>query len=116
MDRAALIAAMQATAAAARQPVPVDTPWGKLFVKTFTVADVDRHREANAQSTDKRTLARGVARAVCDEDGNAIFDENSDADVTLIASQPYQKLMSIVRAANSANATDKEGQVEQGNG
>lgn len=116
MDRAALIAAMQTTAASAASPRPVDVPgWPRVFVRALTVAEVDVNNEADNTSTDKRRIARGAARVMCDEAGVRLFDANNDADVTLIASQPWPLLQAVVAKANAINGAGEAGAVEAGN-
>lgn len=116
MDRAALIAAMTATAAGAAAPRPVDVPgWPRVYVRVLTVAEVDENTESDNASTDKRRLARGAARVMCDEAGVRLFDANNDADVTLISSQPWPLLQAVVAKANAANGTSEVGAAEAGN-
>jgi hypothetical protein len=117
MDRDALRAAMAATAATAATPRAVEVPgWPTVYVRVLTAAEVDENAEADNTSTDKRRLARGAARVLCDETGTRLFDANSDADVTLIASQPWPLLQRVVAKANEVNGAGVEGEVAAGKG
>lgn len=116
MDRTALVAAMQQTAASVA-PVAVDVPgWPRLYVRALTVAEVDVNTEADKASTDKRRFARGAARVICDENGARVFDAESDADVSLLAAQPWVLLQKVIEKANTFNGQSEQGAVEAGNG
>jgi hypothetical protein len=106
MDRQALIAAMQATAAAVPVAVSVDG-WGTVHVRQVTVAEVEQQTaDADAQK-DKRRLARAAARVLCDEKGRRIFDPDNDADVDLISAQPWDLLRRVLEASQSASDPGK---------
>jgi hypothetical protein len=85
MDKNGLIAAMQATAAQAAKPRKVTVEgWGDIFVKSLTVADVQADQElGELDLKDKRTLAIGAARIICDETGKLLFDRTNEADIEL---------------------------------
>lgn len=115
MDRDALRAAMAATAASAAVPVPVEVPgWPTVYIRVLTAAEVDLNSEADSTSTDKRRLARGACRVLCDETGARLFDASNDADVTLVASQPWPLLQKVVAKANEVNGGGVEGEVAAG--
>jgi len=104
MNRADLIAAMQATAA--RAPRPVDVPgWGQIFVRDVTVAEVEEQNEDTADQKDKLRLARGAARVICDEAGARLFDPGSEDDVKLLAAQPW-RLLRLALADETDKAAD----------
>jgi len=91
MNRDELIAAMQATAAQTPRAVTVPK-WGEIYVRDVTVAEVDEQTDDTADPKDKRRLARGAARVICDAAGTRLFDPESEADVTLLAKQPWKLL------------------------
>lgn len=112
MDRAQLLAAMEA--AAAPKPMPVDVPaWGgTVYVRPLTVAEVESQ---SGDKSDKR-LARAAARVVCDAAGQRLFDPSSDDDVALISRQPWSILQLVLDAADKANATGADAQADAGKG
>lgn len=125
MDRLALIAAMQATAAV--RPLPVVVPgWGTVYVRALTVADVEEQAgdgapaaEADVPTTppaDRHRIARSVARLLCDAEGARLFNPADEADVALIAAQPWALLRGILAKANALNGTTDEAQASLGNG
>lgn len=100
--RDALIAAMQATAA--QTPVAVEVPkWGTVYVRAITVEEVEA-QEADTEGKDKRRIARGAARVLCDAEGNRIFNPDSEADIDLIARQPWPLLRRVLAAAEQRDA------------
>jgi hypothetical protein len=112
MDKNGLIKAMQNTAAQALKPrkVTVDG-WGDVYVKALTVADVQADQE-KGDVEDKRTLAIGAARIICDENGNLIFDRSNPADIDLLASQPWSMLSKVITSSGDFNGTTAAGQEE----
>lgn len=100
MDRAALIAAMQSTAA--EKPVAVTVPkWGTVYVRQVTVAEVDEQSADTDAMNDKNKIARGACRVLCDETGARLFDPKSAADVALLASQPWPLLRAVLSASDA---------------
>lgn len=96
-----LVAAMQVTAA--RKPRPVKTKqWGTVYVRDVTVAEVDLRDDEEEKKT-KNQLARGAARVLCDENGKLLFDENNEADVALLAKQPWPLLRKVLQDNDSGN-------------
>lgn len=102
MNRDALIAAMQATAAQAPRPVTVPG-WGEVFVRSVTVAEIEAQTEDTEGAKDKHKIARGVARVLCDADGNPILDATNDEHVQLIARQPWPLLRRILAISDKGN-------------
>lgn len=94
------------------EKVPVPEWGGDLFVKTLSVADIERMEGGKDKeaSTDKRTLARALVLAACDEDGEAIFAMDDAA--WLHEEKNGSVLMRIVDAIKRVNpgifATDTE--------
>lgn len=98
MDRAALIAAMQATAGGAPAPVEV-AGWGTIYVRQLTVAEVEEQAADTEAKEDKHRIARAAARVICGADGERLFDPRSEADVALIASQPWAMLRRVLEVS-----------------
>jgi hypothetical protein len=111
MDKATLIKRMQETANIKPLKVPVKG-WGDVYVKALTTAEVEAQTNAAKEGDepkDKRTLAVGAARIICDENGNRIFDDNSEQDLTLLGSQPWAMLSKIISASNDFNGLTEKG-------
>lgn len=108
MNRADLIAAMQATASP--RAVPVTVPkWGTLWVKPVTVEEADANTEAPSVAEEggkKRRLARAAARIIYDGEGNRMFDPSNKDDVDLLAVQPWSMLQLVIGAADGTAADD----------
>jgi hypothetical protein len=99
MDRAALIAAMTATAA--EKPVAVKVPkWGTVYVRMVTVAEVEEQSADTEDKADKNRLARAACRVICDEAGKLLFDAKNAKDVDLLAGQPWPLLNRVLKASN----------------
>ncbi len=98
MDRASLVAAMQAVAA--EKPVAVAVPkWGTVYVRQLTVAEVDAQAADTTDKDDKNRIARGACRVLCDEAGVRLFDPDDAHDVALVASQPWALLRQVLSAS-----------------
>lgn len=102
MNRDQLITAMQQTANEKPRAVLING-WGTLYVRALTVAEVDAQanepekKDADGKIIiDNRRLARGVARVLCDEEGNRIFDPDNTEDVELLAKQPWKRLRKVL--------------------
>lgn len=108
MNREDLIAAMQITASP--RPIAITVPnWGTVYVKPPTVEEVDANTDDNAKPGDvdrKRRLARAAARVICDEQGQRLFDPQNDADVTLLAVQPWAMLQLVLAGADGTKVLD----------
>jgi hypothetical protein len=103
MNREELIAAMQATAA--NTPRPVKVPgWGNIHVRDVTVAEVEEQNDDTADPKNKLRLARAAARVICEADGKRLFDPGDEADVALLAKQPW-KLLRLALADADDKAT-----------
>jgi hypothetical protein len=110
MDKNGLLKAMQATASPKPRKVTVEG-WGDLFVKSLTVAEVQEQQQTG-DVNDKRTLAVGAARIICDENGALIFNPADNADIELLAQQPWALLSKVITASSDFNGTSTKGQEE----
>lgn len=109
MDRAALMAAMSATALEVRA---VDVPgWGVLHVRELTTDVVDRLNRAKSSDNGVNALALSAAATICDDQGALLFDISSADDVQFLAGQGFGRLSLVLKAANSLAA----GEAEAGN-
>lgn len=100
MDRAALVAAMQA---AKPKPQPVTVPaWGMtVYVKAMTLAEA----EETGRETG-RALARGLASVIVDERGKRVFDPENDDDLDLIEGQGMAALGPLLDVVNGKGMTE----------
>lgn len=104
MDRATLIAAMQAAASVKPKAVQVEALGGTVYVRALTVAEIEEQSEPAADGKpDKARIARATARILCDENGQRFFDPSNDADVALISALPWNVLKQISAASNELN-------------
>lgn len=100
MNREDLIAAMQATASAA--PAAVDVKgWGTVHIRALMVSEVEEQAEDTEDKKDKHKIARAAARVLCDESGKRLFDPDNEADVALIAKQPWPLLRKVLNKSGS---------------
>jgi hypothetical protein len=116
IDRAALRAAMEA--ATKVPPRAVNVPaWGAdpIFIRALTVGEIEA-QTADTESVDKKRIARGVVRIICDEKGERLFDPDNEADVDLISRQSWNTLRAVLDAANELNAVTPAAVENLGNG
>ena len=102
MNREELIAAMRATATEAPRAVTVPK-WGTVYVRDVTVAEVEEQTNDTADKKDKQRIARAVARILCDEQGNRLFDPEDQDDVALLARQPWKLLSKVIAEGEAGN-------------
>lgn len=95
MKLADLMAAMQATAAAA--PKSLEVPgWGTVYVRDLTVGEVEEQSDDTSDMKDRQRIARAAARIFCDENGERLFDPSNQEHIDLIAKQPWRLLRKVV--------------------
>lgn len=108
MNREALIAAMQLTAAEKVSPIEVPV-WGTVYVRSLTVAEVEDQAADTADKKDTHRLARAAARLMCDEAGVRLFNHEDEADVSLLAGQPWHLLQKVLAASDDLIKGTDEG-------
>lgn len=100
-------------ATASPKPVPVNVPeWGDVYVKPLLVGEIE------SMSTDidpKLQTARGVARMLCNEAGELLFDVNSPDDLFAINRLRASSLSKIHAAMDQVNASSNTAAVDLGN-
>jgi hypothetical protein len=111
MDKNGLIEKMKLSAALKPRKVTVDG-WGDLYVKALTVAEVQENTGQEGDERDKRTLAVGAARVICDENGVRVFDPAKEEDIALLQSQPWVMLSQVITAAGDVNGYTEKGKLE----
>lgn len=95
-----MLAALQA---ATPKPRPVDVPalGGTVYVRALSLAEA----EAVGDLPNKdRQIARGLAAAIVDQDGNRLFDPNNEADIAALPGPSFSSLRVLIDAANETNA------------
>lgn len=97
-----LIAAMEATAAQAPRAVKTKK-WGTVYVREVTVEEIDAQSDDMADKNNKRRIARGAARVICDEHGALLFDPDDEKDVTRLAKQPWTLLRQVLQEQDAGN-------------
>jgi hypothetical protein len=114
---AALRAAMKATAVPKPKKLPEVPGWGTLYVKPLTVEEVDlQQQEIAVEGKDPLRFARGVARLLCDENGDTLFDPSNPDDLQLLAKQPWDMLQGVIAGGGVESATSEAGSAEVKNG
>lgn len=101
-------------ATASPKPVPVNVPeWGDVYVKPLLVGEIET---MSADADPKLQTARGIARMLCDKNGELLFDVNSADDLFAINRLRASSLEQIHKAMEQVNATSNDAAVELGNG
>lgn len=113
MNKAELRAKILATSNP--KPVAVEVPeWGDgIFVRPLLVGEVEA---LGADVDPKLRAARGVARMLCDENGELLFDPESTEDLFAINGLRASSLSRINAAMEKVNASTAEEAQGLGNG
>lgn len=98
MNREELLAAMDKVAAEKPRLVPIKG-LGDVHIREITVGEIDDQIADTADKKNRRNVARGACRLLCDPDGNMLLDPDNEADVSLMAKQPLRVLQAINKAA-----------------
>lgn len=100
-------------ATASPKPVPVNVPeWGDVFVRPLLVGEVE---SMSSDADPKLQTARGVARMLCDQNGDLLFDPNSAEDLFAINRLRASSLNRIYQAMEEINVTGKDAAIDLGN-
>jgi hypothetical protein len=97
-----LRAAMQETARQKPRAIEV-AGWPRFYVRQVTVEEIEDQAEDITDPKDKRKIARGAARVICDENGARIYDPANADDVALLASQPWPLLRQAIEEPEPGN-------------
>ena len=87
--------------------------WGDFYVRPGVVGDID---EIGSLPDQKTRVAVGVAKSVCDADGNPIFDRNDPADMAVLMGLPNSLVSRLNSVLEEANVSSTEKAVDLGNG
>ncbi|AMM23164.1 hypothetical protein [Variovorax sp. PAMC 28711] len=111
MNKADLKARILATANPKPSPIEVDG-WGTVYVKPLTVGDIESF---NDDTDPKLKAARSIARVLCDEGGELLFDPQSPEDLFAINRLPLSAISVINGAVEKLNATTEAEAIDLGN-
>lgn len=101
-------------ATASPKPVPVNVPeWGDVFVRPLLVGEIE---SMSSDADPKLQTARGIARMLCDESGELLFDSTSADDLFAINRLRASSLNLIHQAMEKINPTEPDAAVDLGNG
>lgn len=101
-------------ATAAPKPVPVNVPeWGDVFVKPLLVGEIE---SASTDADPKLQAARGIARMLCTEEGDLLFDASNADDLFAINRLRASTLSHIHAAMDAVNHSTVEAAQALGNG
>lgn len=93
---------------AAEPPKPVTIPGlGAVHIREITIGEIDAQIEDTADKKNKRGVARGACRLLCDPEGNRLLDPENADHVAKMAKLPLRVLVAINKAAelDGAKAT-----------
>ena len=111
MSKAELRARILATANP--KPFPLDIEeWGDVYVKPLLVGELEQIGE---DVDPKLRTARGVARVLCDKNGELIFDPASTEDLFAINGLQSSSLNKIQAAMDQVNPRSDEMAIDLGN-
>lgn len=99
MNRSELIAAMDAVAAEPPRAVHIHG-LGDVHIREITIGEVDAQIQDTADKKNKRGIARGACRLLCDETGKMLLDPDNPDDVAKMAKLPLRVLNAIDDASN----------------
>lgn len=112
MNREELISGMKAAAKQTLHKVTLQGI-GDVYTRELTVAEVETEKELAALfedgQTDKRPIARGACKLICDESGVLLLDPQNEEDVALVASLPWRVLGDFFKEHQKQNAISEEG-------
>ena len=95
------------------KPMPVEMEGlGIVYVKPLTVGDIEA---LNADTDPALKAARSIARVLCTEGGELLFDPGSPEDLFAINRLPLNTITLINGAVEKINASTSEEAIDLGN-
>lgn len=92
----------------ASKPTKVQVPaLGTVYVKRLSVAEVEARRDETENAT---PIASLLARAIVDEEGNAVFDPANPDDIGLLRDLEFAEVSPLISAINSSQGIGAEGE------
>jgi len=111
MNKQELRAKILATANPKPSPIEVDG-WGTVYIKPLLVGDI----ESFSSDTDPALkAARSIARVLCDESGELLFDPSNVEDLFAINRLPLDAISVINAAVEKTNASATSEAIDLGN-
>jgi hypothetical protein len=111
MNKAELRARILATANP--QPAPIEVPgWGTVYIKPLTVGDIESF---SADTDPALKAARSIARVLCDQGGELLFDPTNPEDLFAINRLPLDAISVINAAVDKTNANTTTEAIDLGN-
>ena len=111
MNKAQLRERILATANPKPTPIEVEG-WGTVYVKPLTVGDIESF---NDDTDPALKAARSIARVLCDEAGELLFDPSSPEDLFAINRLPLNSISVINGAVEKMNASSQAEAIDLGN-
>jgi hypothetical protein len=107
-DRAAWLSKVRATPS--MSPLKINVPfWGDTYIRALTAGEATNladKSEKGLKLDEKYGNARLIAAMVCDPDGVALFDKDSEEDLTFLKSQRPSISAKILSAITKHNGWD----------
>lgn len=82
--------------------------FGSFFVRPLLVEEVDEENSVPVDVADKTSLARGVLRLVCDQNGKRLSDANNKSAIQKWGKQSWDNLLQLLNASRNAAGEDAE--------
>ena len=93
-----VLAAMRQTAGG--RPVKVEVKgWPELYVRPVLLDEAEEQAKDVENKENKRGLARGCTRVICDADGKLLFDSRNEEHLALLGSQPWPMIRKVLEAS-----------------
>ncbi len=92
---------------AVQKPRLVQIEGRDVYIRELTVGEIDQQIADTADKKDKRGVARGACRLMCDPNGVRMLDPDNEEDITRMAKMPLRFLSAINKAAEEENAPAK---------
>lgn len=100
-------------ATASPKPVAINVPeWGDVYVRPLLVGEIET---MSSDADPKLQTARGIARMLCDESGELLFDAASPDDLFAINRLRASSLNRIHAAMEEVNVTSEKAAIDLGN-
>ncbi|HWT21698.1 MAG TPA: hypothetical protein VN280_22580 [Variovorax sp.] len=100
-------------ATASPKPVPINVPeWGDVYVRPLLVGEIE---SMSSDADPKLQTARGIARMLCDQSGELLFDATNAEDLFAINRLRASSLNRIHAAMEEMNLSDATKAADLGN-